>query len=198
METDANNVAYAGEKLAPFVVTNYMRNNNKSVRLINKAFGSMSSNHMEYGRRSGFYDVKADLYILNLGINDASIPTTEATFKSNLANIITHRNTFNKNSPIIFVSCFPTDAYSSNIASYRTWMSDVANDTSVGGGTSNKVYYINGNNSFTLNSNATLDTNFAKTNRSAGNRVHYSGEGQNLNAQLVISNMITYDWYASF
>lgn len=195
METDSTGVAFPGEALAPFVVTNFMRRNGKSVRLINKAFGGMSSNNMEYARRSGFYDISADLYVINMGVNDASAAVSQTTYKANLANMIKHRNTFNPTAPIIFVSCYPTDF---NVANYRTWMQDVANDTSAGGGTVNNVYFLDGTTSFALNGTPSLDTNFAVSNRSTGNRVHYSGLGQALNAAVITNALSSYPWYNNF
>ena len=204
MENDANGIAYPGDKLWCFQVAAAMRQAGKSVRLINKAFGSMSSNHMEYARRSGFYDCDYDAIFVNLGQNDANTAasglgtlTPEARYKEQLANIIAMRNKGKgKNVPIVFISCFPTDV--ATIPNYRTWMQDVAQDTLVGGGIINNVWFIDGSAAFPLNGTPTADLNFATSNRVAGQRIHYSGEGQTYNAEYVLSQIITQNWYNNF
>lgn len=203
MENDANGIAYAGEKLWGFQLVNKMKLAGKSVRLVNKAFGQMSSNHMEYARRSNYFDCDYDAIFVNLGQNDCvntssglSVVTPQATFKANLANIIAMRNANRPNAPVIFVSCFPTDVAA--ITNYRTWMQQVSQDTSVGGGTINNVWFIDGSTSFTLNPTATADLNFSISNRIANGRVHYSGEGQGLNATNVFNAIQSMDWYTDF
>lgn len=205
METDPNGVTWPGEYLWGFQVNNMMRRLGKSVRLVNKAYGSMSSNHMEFSRRSNYYDFDYDLLFVNMGINDSiaansglGVITPEATFKANMSKIIAMRNNFRPNAPIVFVSCFPTDAASPNVANTRTWMQQVATDPSQGGGTENNVWFIDGNAAFNLNPIATDDTNFAVSNRSSGNRIHYSGLGQSLNAQLVLNQIQNMAWFNGF
>lgn len=200
METDPSAVAYPGESLYGFRLCDSLRTQGKSVRLVNKAFGSASSNHVENARRSGYYDIPYDLMVVSLAINDAFAGTSIAAYKKNLRNLIIQRNrnwnpaTQPQKPSVVFMSCPPTDV---NVAAYRTAMQEVAADAEIGG-TANRVYFNDGTGAFLLNATPTADLNFALSNRTAGNRIHYSGPGHNLIFLNLFQTVLSTPFYTAF
>lgn len=193
MEDDPSGNPYPGEYLWCFQITNFFKYLKKSVRLVNKSVKNLTSTKMESLRKSNFYDFDYDLLLVNLGPENS----TEIEFKGNISKIISMRNTNRPGVPLVFISCFPTDKNPVQTQNQRDWMQQIATDP-VSAGPLNNIWFIDGSNSFGLNSIPTDDINFAISNRSAGNRENYSGFGQALNANKVFIELQTMTWFNDF
>jgi lysophospholipase L1-like esterase len=131
-----------------FQVRNWLSKNSNSgtFRLTQKAFGGRTSVDFNTLLTYNYLFVdKPDIVFYQLGVNDQSQSVSINTFKSNLENIIDYKNTFWKDSILVFLGPTPTQqtARNTSLNAYRNAMSEVV----IASGNS-KVKYINLANSF--------------------------------------------------
>lgn len=115
--------------------------NGGTYRLTQKAFGGKTSVDFDTLLTYNYLFVdNPDIIFYQLGVNDQSQSVSIATYKSNLENIITYKNTFWKNAILVFLGTTPTQQEARNTAlnAYRTAMSEVVSASG-----NSKVKFIN-------------------------------------------------------
>jgi lysophospholipase L1-like esterase len=111
---DAGNINTAGAASDHFTfqVRNHFQRRGESVRLINKAMGSIDGVRVNGWLNRGWLDVhQADIIFYQLGMNDAMIPltSTDEVYENCLRNIVDLRDRRWPNKPIVFIGDSPTD-----------------------------------------------------------------------------------------
>jgi lysophospholipase L1-like esterase len=150
-----------------FQVRNWLSKNSNSgtYRLTQKAYGGRSSMDFNTLLTYNYLFVdKPDLIFYQLGVNDQSQSVSIDNYKSNLNRIIDYKNTFWKNSVLIFLGATPVQqvARQNSLDAYRTAMSQVVVDAG-----NQKVKYINLSNAF--DRTATPSTIWAASDNPATN-----------------------------
>ncbi|WP_460675342.1 SGNH/GDSL hydrolase family protein, partial [Larkinella ripae] len=190
---DPDGFPYNGKDLYASRLSNYLNNLGYPTRVINKGIRGSMSREGKFGLIDGYYDgIDFNLLIVGYGTNDGRVSTALTTdeVKSNLRSFITWRNTYHPGRPILFLAPGSMDKtdYFENVASYRTAVQQAATDAAFGGGTANKVYYYDASTAFGLGGTPANDVNFQTPERSANNRLHWSGAGHKLVADAIWAN----------
>lgn len=182
MGNDAAGYPYLGVNFTANRLANRLREDGIKCRVRLKGFGGSKSGDSIYALGKGFYPTHKPVwcYIISYGLNDCSSSIPINTFKANLIEHIKDRNRNNPNASIILLAPTVTDTASrATIQDYRDAVYDVAIDATYGG-TNRKVYYYDQSTAFSLGGDPATDINFRTGERSAGNRLHPSGEGHDL------------------
>jgi lysophospholipase L1-like esterase len=204
MGSDPNGLLYLGDSLYSFRLKNRLLEDGKSVRLVNKGYGGSKSKDTNYFLKIGHYDIKYDLLLVGIGMNDAdSSGPTQTAFKEYQKDWIRWRNRYNKKAAIVFIAPNSTDVATklatnastgkSYIQSVRDWMYDVANDATLGGA-ANNVYFYDSSTAFGVGATPSTDINFYE--RTSGGRMHPSGEGHRLIYEGLYSLLVSSGIYS--
>lgn len=166
-----------GERYYVNQLVRNLQSQGKRVSVIDKTMpGSSSSDGVRLIKSGALEGIKYDLLIWAFGTNNAGTTATAAVitqFKADQTEAILHRNRTNPNASLIYVTPGVTDKSTlvSNIDAYRTAVSDVATDATLGG-TARKVYLCQEHTAFTISSSVKSD-HFSSI-EPLGSQLHYT------------------------
>jgi hypothetical protein len=182
-----------GTESWPFLITGELRENkHASVRLVNKSFGSSHSQQWADRIPEGYLNLGGNvgLIVIEQGVNDASIPTSEGNFTNNLAKFLLKRNATWPTASLIF--CGPPsirdDSGRPTVKDFTTYTSNMVSN--FGGATSN-VYFCDLSLAYTTNSTA----NYGDYTVSSDTLIHPNKAGQRLIANVLKTNIATTKFY---
>lgn len=118
-------------------ILDYLRSQGHSIRMLNTSVSGTTAAFHDTRRAMGGYELpQADFIAYSLGTNDASGGTTAAAFKTNIASIITHKQTRHPNAKMLILGATPreSDTVETALALLRTAASQAvaeANDPNV-------------------------------------------------------------------
>jgi hypothetical protein len=145
-----------GTQLWPFIITRELREyKHASVRLVNKSFGSSHTSQWVTRIAEGYltFGQNVGLIVVEQGVNDSSVPESEANYTNYCASFLHHRNEFYPNASLVFCSPPPILDYI-NRPTWTNYIGYTSNMVSNFGGGSSNVYYCYWSDAYATNDTA--------------------------------------------
>lgn len=156
-----------------FQARNKFQTKGVDCRLVIKAMGSHTSKQMGYWIKQGWFDIdQCDCIFYQLGVNDATLGTTDGEFTAEINRVIDLRNRKFPSAKLVLVGDTPLNNSTSEtrLAQLRAIKASFASDT-------NKIYYMNLGNAF----DRTVLTNYTSSD----------GTHPNIASNLLVGNTIS-------
>lgn len=156
-----------------FQARNKLQTKGVDCRLVIKAMGSHTSKQMGYWIKQGWFDIdQCDCIFYQLGVNDATLGTTDAEFTAEINRLIDFRDRKFPNAKIVLVGDTPLNNSTSEarLAQLRTIKASFANSGI-------KIYYMD------------LSSSFDKTTLT--NYTSSDGIHPNIASNLLVGNVIS-------